>query len=71
MVLVLSLWDDHDVHMLWLDSDYPTSGSPTTPGISRGPCATSSGVPSDVESRYPNANVIYSNIKYGPINSTF
>ena len=27
MVLVMSLWDDHDVHMLWLDSDYP----PTKP----------------------------------------
>ena len=22
-VLVLSLWDDHEAHMLWLDSDYP------------------------------------------------
>ena len=22
-VLVMSLWDDHDVNMLWLDSDYP------------------------------------------------
>jgi cellulose 1,4-beta-cellobiosidase len=71
MVLVLSLWDDHEVYMLWLDSDYPTTGSPTTPGISRGSCATSSGRPDDVESRYPNANVIYSNIKYGPIGSTF
>ena len=27
MVLVMSLWDDTDVHMLWLDSDYP----PTKP----------------------------------------
>jgi len=23
MVLVMSLWDDHDVNMLWLDSNYP------------------------------------------------
>jgi cellulose 1,4-beta-cellobiosidase len=71
MVLVLSLWDDHDVHMLWLDSDYPTSSSPSTPGIARGPCSTSSGVPTDVENNYPNAHVIYSNIKYGAIGSTF
>jgi cellulose 1,4-beta-cellobiosidase len=71
MVLVLSLWDDHDVHMLWLDSDYPTTASPSTPGIARGPCATSSGVPTDVENNYPNAHVIYSNIKYGAIGSTF
>jgi cellulose 1,4-beta-cellobiosidase len=70
MVLVLSLWDDHDVHMLWLDSDYPTSGSASTPGIARGPCSTSSGVPTDVENNYPNAHVIYSNIKYGAIGST-
>ena len=23
MVLVMSLWDDHDARMLWLDSKYP------------------------------------------------
>ena len=23
MVLVMSLWDDHDANMLWLDSNYP------------------------------------------------
>jgi len=23
MVLVMSLWDDHEAYMLWLDSDYP------------------------------------------------
>ena len=23
MVLVMSLWDDHDSNMLWLDSDFP------------------------------------------------
>jgi cellulose 1,4-beta-cellobiosidase len=27
MVLVMSLWDDHYAHMLWLDSDYPTDKS--------------------------------------------
>jgi cellulose 1,4-beta-cellobiosidase len=25
MVLVLSLWDDHDVNMLWFGSVYPTN----------------------------------------------
>ena len=24
MTLVISIWDDHAVNMLWLDSDYPT-----------------------------------------------
>jgi cellulose 1,4-beta-cellobiosidase len=71
MVLVMSLWDDHAVYMLWLDSDYPTDAPVTQPGIARGPCATSSGRPKDVESQYPNSNVIYSNIKYGTIGSTY
>ena len=69
MVLVMSLWDDHYADMLWLDSTYPTNG--TSQGDFRGSCATTSGVPSDVESNSPNSNVIYSNIKFGPINSTY
>jgi len=71
MVLVMSLWDDHDVHMLWLDSSYPTDQPPTKPGIARGPCSTDSGAPNDVESKYPNSNVKFSNIKYGDIGSTY
>ncbi|KAG7445104.1 cellobiohydrolaseI [Guyanagaster necrorhizus] len=71
MVLVMSLWDDHAVDMLWLDSDYPTDPDASQPGISRGPCATASGVPSTVESEYSDSSVVYSNIKYGPIGSTF
>ncbi|KAI0317189.1 cellobiohydrolaseI [Amylostereum chailletii] len=71
MVLVMSVWDDHAVNMLWLDSDYPTDADPSQPGIARGTCSTSSGVPEDVESASPNASVTYSNIKFGPIGSTF
>eukprot|EP01120_Amphizonella_sp_Union-15-10_P009313 TRINITY_DN349_c0_g1_i3.p1 TRINITY_DN349_c0_g1~~TRINITY_DN349_c0_g1_i3.p1 ORF type:complete len:468 (-),score=83.57 TRINITY_DN349_c0_g1_i3:53-1426(-) len=71
MVLVMSLWDDHEVYMLWLDSDYPVTSPTTTPGVARGPCSTSSGRPADVESQYPNSNVKFSNIKYGQIGSTF
>lgn len=70
MVLVMSVWDDHAVNMLWLDSTYPTDAA-GKPGADRGTCATTSGVPADVESQAPNSNVIYSNIKVGPINSTF
>jgi cellulose 1,4-beta-cellobiosidase len=69
VVLVLSLWDDHSVNMLWLDSSYPTDK--TGPGIERGPCPTSSGVPADVESKYASASVIYGNIKFGPVDSTY
>jgi len=71
MVLVMSLWDDHEVFMLWLDSDYPVNQPTSKPGIARGPCSTSSGRPNDVESQYPNSNVVYSNIKYGDIGSTY
>lgn len=71
MVLVLSLWDDYAANMLWLDSSYPTSSPSTQPGIARGSCATNSGVPATVEANNANAYVIYSNIRVGPINSTF
>lgn len=71
MVLVLSVWDDHAVNMLWLDSTYPTDKDPSTPGVGRGECATTSGAPDDVEKNAPNSSVKYSNIKWGPIGSTF
>jgi len=70
-VLVLSLWDDHEVHMLWLDSNYPTTVDPSKPGIARGSCDINSGKPDDVESKYPNSNVKFSNIKFGEIGSTY
>ena len=69
MALVMSVWDDHAVNMLWLDSTYPTDGS--SPGSFRGSCATTSGVPADVEAQSPNSSVTYSNIKVGPIGSTY
>jgi len=71
MVLVMSLWDDHAANMLWLDSNYPSNATATKPGIARGNCPTNSGVPSQVESEYPNSNVKVSNIKFGDIGSTY
>jgi cellulose 1,4-beta-cellobiosidase len=71
MVLVLSLWDDYYANMLWLDSDYPTNETASTPGVARGTCAITSGVPANVESESPNSYVTYSNIRVGAINSTF
>ncbi|KAH7395028.1 glycoside hydrolase [Phaeosphaeria sp. MPI-PUGE-AT-0046c] len=68
-VLVMSLWDDHAVSMLWLDSTYPTDS--TKLGAARGTCSTDSGKPEDVEKNSPDATVIYSDIKFGPIGSTF
>ncbi|KAG6913138.1 Exoglucanase 1, partial [Tephrocybe rancida] len=71
MVLVLSVWDDHAVNMLWLDSTYPTDASASTPGVGRGTCATTSGTPTDVETNAPNSSVTYSNIRFGEIGSTY
>merc|ERR1711910_116393 len=71
MTLILSMWDDHAAHMLWLDSNYPPEGDPSTPGVARGPCPTDSGVPSEVEEQQADATVTWSNIGYGPIGSTF
>jgi len=71
VVLVLSVWSDDEVHMLWLDSDYPTTSATTSPGVARGTCATTSGVPATLESTVPNSSVAFSNIKFGPINSTY
>ncbi|KAK3349419.1 glycoside hydrolase [Lasiosphaeria hispida] len=71
MVLVMSLWDDHYSNMLWLDSTFPTDASESTPGKGRGTCAVDTGVPSEVETAQGGSRVIYSNIKFGPIGSTF
>ena len=70
MVLVLSLWDDHEANMLWLDSDYPLDQDPKNPGVKRGPCARDSGKPWDVERLYANSYVDFSNVKFGNIGST-
>lgn len=71
MTLVMSLWDDYAAQMLWLDSDYPTTSDPTTPGVARGNCSTTSGSPPVIEAASPNAKVTFSNIKFGPLGSTF
>jgi len=71
MVLVMSIWDDHEAQMLWLDAPYPATKDASAAGVSRGTCAPDSGAPTSVESVSGTASVTYSNIKWGPINSTF
>nr|AGM37865.1 family 7 cellobiohydrolase [Chelura terebrans] len=68
-VLVMSLWDDHYAHMLWLDSSYPTEDDPSTPGVARGPCPTDGGDPAVIEQENPGATVTFSNVQIGPIGS--
>lgn len=71
MVLVLSLWDDHEANMLWLDATYATQKSASDSSAARGTCDVKTGAPADVESASASAKVIYSAIKVGPINSTY
>jgi len=70
-VLVMSVWDDYEARMLWLDSSYPLDKDPSLPGVKRGDCATTSGNPPDVESAQASSTVKFSNIKVGPIGSTY
>ncbi|GAB9474548.1 hypothetical protein Gpo141_00011668 [Globisporangium polare] len=71
LVLTMSLWTDHDANCLWLDSSYPLSRSPTELGVTRGTCATTSGVPAQVEAQSPDATIKYSNVRVGEIGSTY
>lgn len=71
MVLVMSIWDDYTAQMLWLDAPYPVNASTSDPGVVRGTCAADSGAPASVESTDPGASVTFSNIKFGPLNSTY
>jgi len=72
MVLVLGLSDDYASDMMWLDgAAYPADGNPATPGVARGACPVIVGLPVTVESLAPTPYVVFSNIKTGPINSTF
>jgi len=70
MVLVLSLWDDSQVNMLWLDSQYPVEDV-GKPGTKRGPCpGGTDSTPEHLRKSEPNAHVTFSGIKVGPIGST-
>lgn len=72
MVLTLSIWDDGFANMLWLDGvRYPTTRSASEPGVPRGRCALTGSDPATVREKFRNAKVTYSNIKFGPIGSTY
>jgi len=70
VTLVLSQWLDYEAKMLWLDSSYPPSAAPGAPGVTRGPCAPTSGVPADIIAQSPGAEVAYSKITVAPIGTT-
>ncbi|GMF20090.1 unnamed protein product [Phytophthora lilii] len=70
MVLTMSLWTDNVAQCLWLDSDYPVTASASKPGVSRGTCAKTSGVPKEVIAKQADATVQFSNIRFGDIGTT-
>jgi len=70
-VLALSLWDDVEVNMLWLDSAYPLDKPSTQPGVLRGQCpGGESSTPTYVRNKYPDHYVVFANAAIGEINST-
>jgi cellulose 1,4-beta-cellobiosidase len=70
-VLVMSIWADHYANMLWLDGAWPRDADPSEPGITRGDCPADSGNPAEVVEQHANAYVNWSNIRFGPIGSTY
>ncbi|KAI0118333.1 glycoside hydrolase [Nemania sp. FL0031] len=71
MVLSISIWHDDYANMLWLDSTYPSDQDPLSPGVSRGPCSPDSGKVEEVRNGQANDRVVFSNFRFGPLNSTF
>jgi len=72
MVLVLSLWDDMLTKMDWLDSETKSKIHPKGfPGRKRGPCSIEAGNPKTLRGQHPNANVQYTNVMVGEIDSTY
>jgi len=70
-VLAISLWDDVDVSMMWLDSWFPRDKDPEKPGISRGPCkGGDESTPTYVRKKFPDSKVKYTNFAVGCIGCT-
>merc|ERR1719510_299494 len=70
-VLALSLWDDVEVNMLWLDSAYPLDKDHSQPGVVRGDCpGGESSTPTYLRNTYPDGYVTFANAAIGEIGST-
>ena len=70
-VATFSLWDDIDVHMMWLDSCYPTDESCSKPGVRRGMCpGGDESSPQVVRQKHPTSYVTFANVAFGEIGTT-
>jgi len=69
-VLAVSLWDDVEVNMLWLDSAFPLDKPKDKPGILRGDCpGGQTSTPEYVRKNFPDGYVSFQNAFVGPIGS--
>jgi len=69
-VLAVSLWDDVEVNMLWLDSAFPLDKPVEKPGILRGDCpGGQKSTPEYVRENFPDGYVSFQNAYVGPIGS--
>ncbi|KAK2764496.1 hypothetical protein FQN54_009191 [Arachnomyces sp. PD_36] len=68
MVLAMSIWSADNGGMLWLDGN---TGDVSLPGNLRGPCTADQEQAEYIEENYPDAAVVFSNIKWGEIGTTF
>merc|ERR1719512_234946 len=69
-VMAISLWDDVEVNMLWLDSAFPLDVPATDPGVQRGDCPGGvESTPEYLRQTYPEGWVSFQNAFVGPIGS--
>jgi len=69
-VMAISLWDDVEVNMLWLDSAFPLNKPESSPGVRRGDCpGGEESTPSYVREHFPDGWVSFQDAFVGPIGS--
>lgn len=69
-VMAISLWDDVEVNMLWLDSAYPLDKPETAPGVRRGDCpGGEESTPTYVRKHFADGWVSFKNAFVGPVGS--
>merc|ERR1719291_1571064 len=69
-VMAISLWDDVEVNMLWLDSAFPLDLPATDPGVQRGDCpGGEESTPQYLRQNHPDGWTSFTNAFVGPIGS--
>lgn len=69
-VMAVSLWDDVEVNMLWLDSAFPLDKPESSPGVRRGDCpGGDESTPTYVRQKYPDGWVSFQSAFVGPVGS--